>query len=465
MKRVGMLIILILLMSFAAKATEQKLTLGRFGQMTVYYNAPHPDNVVLFVSGDGGWNLGVVDMARELATLNALVVGIDILHYQAQLEHSSEKCVYPAADFEMLSKYMQKKYNFPKYVQPVLVGYSSGATLIYAILAQSPPNTFKGGISMGFCPDLELTKPMCRGAGLTFKPNPNHKEIGVIFEPAQLSAPWIAFQGVADKVCSPPDTENYVKKVGNGQVVLLPKVGHGFAVQRNWMPQFRESYKTIINQPAPLQLVQASELADLSLVKVPAQGEQSGLMAVIVTGDGGWASIDRDIGNYIATKGIPVVGFNSLQYFWTRRTPDEAGQALARVLEYYLAAWNKDRAVLVGYSLGADVLPFMADRLPPELMGRVKLVALLGLDSKVDFEFHLTDWVGGADPGTALPVKPEVEKLAGTRVLCFYGEDESDSLCRELKPREATVIGLEGGHHFNSAYTGIADRIIKEARE
>ena len=178
----------------------------------------------------------------------------------------------------------------------------------------------------------------------------------------------------------------------------------------------------------------------------------------------GWASLGLDIEKYIASQGIAVVWFNSLQYFWTRRTPDEAGRALARALEYYLAAWKKDRAILVGYSLGADVLPFMADRLPPELIVRVKLVALLGLDSKVDFEFHLTDRVGGADPGTALPVKPEVEKLAGTRVLCFYGDDESDSLCRGLKPSQATVIGLEGGHHFNSDYTGIADRIIKEAR-
>jgi type IV secretory pathway VirJ component len=466
MKRVLMFAALILFTAGSAHATEEQLKFGRFGQVTVYYNTPAPSHVVLFVSGDGGWNLGVVDMARELTTLDALVVGIDITHYLRELESSSESCSYPAADFEMLSKYIQKKYNLKKYVEPVLVGYSSGATLVYAILVQSPPNTFKGGISMGFCPDLPLTKPMCKGSGLEYKPNPDPKEKGVIFDPApKISAPWIAFQGTIDQVCSTPDTEKYVKLVGGGQTVVLPKVGHGFSVQKNWMPQFRDSFKTIVAMPDPLPAASEPALSDLPLVEVPAQGQASDLMAVIVSGDGGWAGIDRQIGDYLAGKGVSVVGFNSLQYFWTRRAPEEAGKDLARVIAHYLKAWNKDQVMLIGYSLGADVLPFMADRLPAELKARVKLIALLGLDSKVDFEFHLTDWVGGADPDTALPVKPEVEKLQGTRVLCFYGQEESDSLCRQLKPGEAKVIGLEGGHHFNSDYAGIADRIIKEARE
>ena len=40
----------------------ESLSYGRFGQVAIYRPAPHPKNVVLFLSGDGGWNLGVVDM-------------------------------------------------------------------------------------------------------------------------------------------------------------------------------------------------------------------------------------------------------------------------------------------------------------------------------------------------------------------------------------------------------------------
>ena len=100
---------------------------GRFGELALYRDRPQPSQVVLFVSGDGGWNQGVVDMAKALASLDALVIGIDIRTYLAALSKSDHKCLYPAADFEALSQYLQKKLDFPSYRIPVLVGYSSGA--------------------------------------------------------------------------------------------------------------------------------------------------------------------------------------------------------------------------------------------------------------------------------------------------------------------------------------------------
>ncbi len=118
---------------------ESTDSFGPFGHLHIYKAVEQPKHVVLFISGDGGWNLGVIDMARSLAGPDSMVVGIDITHYIKQLNASSEKCDYPAAHFEALSQYLQKKYKFTQYTLPVLVGYSSGATLVYATLAQSPP--------------------------------------------------------------------------------------------------------------------------------------------------------------------------------------------------------------------------------------------------------------------------------------------------------------------------------------
>jgi type IV secretory pathway VirJ component len=193
-KIVSSLICLVLGCGQIAMAGETTLTFGRFGTITLYQEKPHPANVILFVSGDGGWNQGVVDMARELAGMDALVAGIDIVHYLKALSGSSEPCSYPAADFENLSHYLQKRLEFPQYVLPVLIGYSSGATLIYATLAQSPPGTFLGAMSLGFCPDLPLDKPFCKGSGLTMEPGPRGK--GINFLPSShLNDPWIALQG------------------------------------------------------------------------------------------------------------------------------------------------------------------------------------------------------------------------------------------------------------------------------
>mgnify|MGYP001566519430 CR=1 FL=1 len=64
-----------------AGAAQDTFALGAFGKVSVYAPAQAPEEVVLFISGDGGWNLGVIPMAERLRDLGALVVGIDIRTY------------------------------------------------------------------------------------------------------------------------------------------------------------------------------------------------------------------------------------------------------------------------------------------------------------------------------------------------------------------------------------------------
>ncbi|MBW8876630.1 MAG: virulence factor family protein [Acidobacteria bacterium] len=456
----------------------ESLSYGRFGQVAIYRSSPHPKNVVLFFSGDGGWNLGVVDMARILSEMDSLVVGINVPQYLKKLNASQESCVYPASELELLSKFVQKTLGLPTYVPPVLVGYSSGATLAYAVLAQAPPNTFRGALSLGFCPDLDLQHPLCAGHGIASVPGPKNK--GLVFQPtATLEAPWVAFQGTIDEVCNKDDVVHYVSQVKNGETVLLPDVGHGFSKTYKWEPQFRQAYQRILEKTPARPAVAAPSgvpapggsrsggpaVQDLPLVEVPAKGSASGseLMAVILSGDGGWAGIDRDVAGALSAKGIPVVGLNSLQYFWTARNPDVMAKDLERILRHYLATWKRPQALLIGYSLGADVLPFAASRLPADLLGKVKLIALLGPSTKAAFEFHVSDWLGGGSSGQ--PVLPEVKKLAGhPPVLCLHGAKEKDSLCPELTAALGKSVELPGAHHFGGDYEELAALILKEAQ-
>jgi type IV secretory pathway VirJ component len=449
-------------------AKEESLTFGPFGKITLYYESTQPGNVALFISGDGGWNLGVVDMARELALLDALIVGIDINHFLKEKEASGEKCLYPAADFEALSKFVQMKLNYPSYRTPVLIGYSSGATLIYAALVQAPPNTFLGGISMGFCPDLQLTKPMCRGSGLGWTTGPRGK--GFNFLPAtDLEVPWIALQGTIDQVCDPKSTESFVKKVPQGEVLILPKVGHGFSVPKNWMPQFKQAFSRIAGSAAkeenPPEIAsdgKSRSLSDLPLIEVPATGGQSNRMGIIITGDGGWGVTDRGIAQNLAAAGIPVVGLNSLHYFWNRKTPEQTAADLNRILQHYSALWNRAEVIVIGYSFGADVLPFALNRIPRESQQKIRAVAFLGLSSTADFQFHLTDWIGSRKRSTAQMVRPELEKLRGRKMLCFFGTDDDDALCGQLDQGLVKAFPIQGGHRFGKGYRPIVDAILQE---
>ncbi len=447
--------------------TRETLDFQHFGTVAIYRKTPHPSHVVLFVSGDGGWEKGVVVISKELRDMDTLVVGIDIKNYFPYLRTAHGKCTFPAADLEELSKYVQKNLDYPEYLPPILIGYSSGATLIYAALAQAPPNTFAGAISLGFCPDLQLRKPFCKGESLQYILK-QHTEGMYLLPDTTLESQWIALQGTVDQVCNPNSTEDYVKQIPKSKVILLPRVGHGFAVEKNWMPQFKEAFfeiakvKTAAVASASSSTSTSTNVDGLPIVQVPSvkPSSSSDIFAVILSGDGGWASLDRQIGNELAKNGIPVVGFNTLQYFWKKRTPAESAQDLQRVLVHFFQDWKKQKAIIVGYSLGADVLPFMINRLPSDLQSKIQLLALLGPSQKADFEFHLSDWVGSfGDDGK--PTVPEIGKLK-QKLLCFYGDNEKDSACPHVQTKFAKIIPLKGGHHFNGDYQLLAKSILQE---
>jgi type IV secretory pathway VirJ component len=436
------------------------LRYGRFGPVVLYRRDEHPSRVVLFLSGDGGWNQGVVTMAEALADMDALVVGIDIRHYLGALADAKEPCSYPAADFEALSQWAQQKLGFPSYVTPVLVGYSSGASLVYATLAQSPPGTFGGGLSLGFCPSLPTNRPLCRGNGLVAAALRGRSLRLAATD--SVAAPWIVLQGEIDSSCPPAHAAAFVRGIRGAHLVLLPHVGHGFAVRSRWMPRFREAFVRLTGAPRARDVSTPPEVRDLPLTELRSPN-RSRELAVVISGDGGWAGIDRQIGETFAAQGIPVVGLNSLEYFWKARTPDQAGADLTRLLRHYLPAWNASRVLLVGYSRGADVLPFMVTRLPADLRDRVQVVALLGLSSRAGFEFHFADLLGGGE-ARGQPTVPEIRRLRGLRVLCVYGTDESNSACRGLPPHLASVVAVPGGHHFGGAYRDVARRILHMAQ-
>jgi type IV secretory pathway VirJ component len=232
----------------SAPVPSEVFDYGRFGPVSVYRGSAEPRDVVLFVSGDGGWNLGVVTMARLLTEKGAIVAGIDVRRYLHELAQAPEQCVSPAVDFENLSHTLQSRLKLKRYLQPTLAGYSSGATLVYATLAESPDGLFKGALSIGFCRDLDLAKPVCKGSGIEAVRRQDSKghPPGVNFVPAkQLSGKWISLQGELDQVCPAPAAQQFIAAVPSGEIVLLPKVGHGYSVEKNWVPQYEAAYARI----------------------------------------------------------------------------------------------------------------------------------------------------------------------------------------------------------------------------
>jgi type IV secretory pathway VirJ component len=446
----------------AAPLPAEAFNYGRFGTVNVYRGRGVPRDAVLFVSGDGGWNLGVTSMAQRLADKGAVVAGIDVRHYLAQLEKASAKCVSPAVDFENLSHYLQSKLGLKNYLQPTLVGYSSGATLVYATLAESPDGLFKGALSVGFCPDLDLKKPVCRGSGIEASPRQDSKGVlkGVNFLAAKkLPGKWISLQGESDQVCPAPQTQKFIAAVPGAEIVMLPKVGHGYSVEKNWVPQFEAAYDRLAEpQPDAKAPALAAPVADLPLTVVPAVGGGGKWFGIFLTGDGGWVGLDKEVSAELAKHDIPIIGWDSLKYFWSPRTPEGASKDLDRVLRHFSRVLGKSHALLIGYSQGADTMPFMVNRLPPATREMVGLTTLLGISDNAAFEFHVANWLGNFSGG--LPTAPELERWSGSPYLCLYGADDADSACKQLTGHDGSAFEMPGGHHFGGDYSEIADEIL-----
>src|SRR6201996_4408499 len=103
-------------------------------------------------------------------------------------------------------------------------------------------------------------------------------------------------------------------------------------------------------------------LADLPLVEVPATGlattkAAKDTFAIMLSGDGGWAGLDQKVAATLAAQGVAVVGFDSLRYFWSKRTPEGLAGDLDRMVRFYAVHWKRRHVVLVGYSQGANALP------------------------------------------------------------------------------------------------------------
>ena len=443
---------------------------GKFENLRVHRPIGTPTAFVLFLSGDGGWTSrdrgGAQAMVDTLVADGAMVVAIDTPRLLSAFEADGGDCVYPVGDFENLSHFVQAWAHLPTYLTPILAGHAAGATLAYGVLAQAEKGSFTGATTTAFCPDLNLAKPFCAGNGAV-QAAPDRASDGIQFLPTRsLTAPWVSLHGEIDQVCPISTVSRFMKDMPNARLIPVPKVGHAFSTVTDWRAAYRDAI-------AGLETTQSHDslppppgaLNDLPVIEVEAgtaRGALAETFAVLVSGDGGWAGIDKELAAHLAAAGMPVVGVDSLRYFWAERTPEGFASDLERIIRHYRQKLERPRVLLIGYSQGADVLPFALNRLPAATRNDLALVVLLGLAERAQFEFHLSSWVGSSSGG--LPTRPEVARLQSVAsnppLLCVWGEEDEDAICGTLTGPRLTTLKLPGGHHFDGDYEALARKLL-----
>jgi type IV secretory pathway VirJ component len=203
------------------------------------------------------------------------------------------------------------------------------------------------------------------------------------------------------------------------------------------------------------------------------------VMAVIVSGDGGWADLDRRLGIALIDRGVPVLGINSFKYYWREHDPRQTARELDALMTKHLDAWGKRRIWLIGFSFGADVLPTITDQLSAGNRARITQMVLLSPSRDVTFEIELQgymieqgwfkerlkdalQWVNPIDHHDPLP--PLLALHGQPPVACYYGlDDAADSLCDQPGlPTWVAVHAKRGGHHFDEGYGPLAQQMLDE---
>lgn len=184
--------------------------------------------------------------------------------------------------------------------------------------------------------------------------------------------------------------------------------------------------------------------------------------AFIFTGDGNWAMLVRQLACELADAGVSCVGLKARTYLLRRRSPADVARHVERILRHYLAAWDADGVVLVGLSRGADILPFVARRLPGDLQARVRLLALLSAAPTTNFRFHWSDLVGFHHRPDDVPVIPELQAVRGIPILCVNGSLDAASIGPALPPGLAEYVEIEGAGHNLGRDHHLAARLILE---
>ncbi len=433
-----MLALLSVLVACRPEIVERTVSEGRFGTVALVVPAGTPEALAFVFSDVDGWSPAYGDAARRLARDGMLIVGVDLSQYLRNLAASDDGCHYVVAEIEDLSERLQREFRFGRYQSPVLVGIGAGGTLAYAALAQAPAATVGGAISVDPAFALGTKVSLCEGApahavkgrGYSYGPQPKLPGWWRVSALPQLSASVAA-----------------VVQQSNGEIVEA----RGAPLERVVELVLR------MRAEAGLAALPAA-LARLPLAVLPA-ASAGPVMAVIYSGDGGWRDIDKQIGETLAATGTPVIGVDCLRYFWKPKTPATIAGDLSEIMRRFGADWGRDKVVLVGYSFGANVLPFAVNALSNEDRSRVVQVSLLGLETHTEFEIRVSGWFGGAAGSAARPVLPEIQQQQPVLFQCFYGEEEEDTLCPKLEGTGVEVIRTSGGHHFDGNYRALAEKI------
>ena len=205
-------------------------------------------------------------------------------------------------------------------------------------------------------------------------------------------------------------------------------------------------------------------IANLPLVELPAE-PRGPLLAIVLSGDGGWRDVDRAIAQKLQSDGVSVVGWDSLRYFWSKKSPEQTARDLGAVIDTYTSRWGASRS-------HSSAIPSVPTFYPsPMIICRLR-------QRFASFSCHSWDLprrpiskspspAGLARPLARTRCQPSQRSCRSTLRWFNVSTAPTKTTAHARLTGKAEIIRVPGGHHFDNDYGALAQthsRRISSAR-
>ncbi len=180
-----------------------------------------------------------------------------------------------------------------------------------------------------------------------------------------------------------------------------------------------------------------------------------------ISGDGGMNKFSTSLCEALHNKGFDVSALNARTYFWDKKTPEKTATDVTVFLAQKMVGRKNQQIVMIGYSFGADVLPFILKGISKNIDDKILVSFLMASSGNTDFEIHWADIFGG-NTKRRLDVVAEINKLTDEKIVIISASDDKTLAVNNITLKRFTHEVLPGGHHFDGDTQEIVKVILND---
>lgn len=180
-----------------------------------------------------------------------------------------------------------------------------------------------------------------------------------------------------------------------------------------------------------------------------------------LSGDAGFNTFSKTFSEELHRYGYDVFALNTKKYFWHKKTPLQTAQDSENYLKLITKNRINKKIIIIGFSYGADIAPFIYNRFDPEFKKNIQNVIIIGPSEVNDFEIHLKEYITG-QLEYGYSVIAEINNIKNVPFTLVVSDFERKYFPKkEITIKNYRFVHISGDHHYGGNTKMLADKIVK----